>query len=405
MAPVIFRGRGRGRRGKGTDIAHNDHEAGPSNTRAPSSTRSEEPQRRRNLFEPARHSTSHSSTPSYRHSFGPDFENDPNNPQPSYMPLQRSVSHRAFDDPTPYFRSQFNPADYIQEPAGFVPLGPQDHFSEDHMDEDTDPIEPARRTPTHPIEISDGSSFHGTPYQGPDSFQALYNQHEWYFTPSHQTSQHEQQQQQDPSEDPRFVAVTPPPPPPVQPVMADPPRRRRSGARMSTRGGEFHFSTPRHSSSSHYPPLQEEGPSSPVQEANSAPVAPSSPPFGYDHPIPAYTGPTAYNPFEPSSHAHYNYNYERDPYVVAARYNARYPDGAFGNMGIPDYSAHGYPAPPRPPVPQPAPQPRFSPPEQEEILHRLTRVERDFEEERKNNRGFLKGLANLLKGKKKKRDH
>ncbi|KAJ0558802.1 hypothetical protein HanIR_Chr07g0340411 [Helianthus annuus] len=187
--------------------------------------------------------------------------------------------------------------------------------------------------------------------------------------------------------------------------MPDPLRRRRSGARMSTRRGEFHFSTPRHSSGSHYPSLQEEGPSSPVQEANSAPVAPSSPPFGYDHPIPAYTGPTAYNPFEQPSHTHYNYNYERDPYVIAARYNARYPDGAFGNLGIPDYSAHGYPAPPRPPVPQPAPQPRFSPPEQEEILHRLSRVERDFEEERKNNRGFLKGLANLLKGKKKKRDH
>ena len=116
-------------------------------------------------------------------------------------------------------------------------------------------------------------------------------------------------------------------------------------------------------------------------------------------------GPTAYNPFEPSSQAHYNYNYERDPYVVAARYNARYPDGALGNMGVPDYSAHGYPAPPRPPVPQQAPQPRFSPPEQEEILHRLSRVEREFEEERKSHRGFLKGLANLLKGKKKKRDH
>ncbi|KAJ0578589.1 hypothetical protein HanIR_Chr05g0249611 [Helianthus annuus] len=152
MAPVIFRGRGRGRRGRGEIVTHNDHEAGPSNTRAPSTTRSEEPQRRRNLFEPARHSTSHSS--SYRHSFGPDSKNDPNNPQPSYIPLQRSVSHRNFDDPTSYFRGQFNPADYIQEPAGFVPLGPQYHFSEDHMDEDTDPTEPARGTPTHPIEIS-----------------------------------------------------------------------------------------------------------------------------------------------------------------------------------------------------------------------------------------------------------
>ncbi|KAJ0457195.1 hypothetical protein HanIR_Chr15g0771001 [Helianthus annuus] len=172
------------------------------------------------------------------------------------------------------------------------------------MDEDTDPTEPARGTPTHPIEISDGSSFHGAPYQGPDSFMALFNQHEWYHTP--QSSQ-QPQHPRDPSEDPHFVAVTPPPPPPAQPVMPDPPRRRRTNARMSTRGGgDFHFSTPRHSSSSHYPPLQEEGPSSPVQEANSAPAAPTSPPFGYDHPIPAYTGPTTYNPFEPSSQAHYN---------------------------------------------------------------------------------------------------
>ncbi|KAM0067451.1 hypothetical protein Hdeb2414_s0002g00061391 [Helianthus debilis subsp. tardiflorus] len=303
-----------------------------------------------------------------------------------------------FGDPTPYFRGQFNPADYIQEPAGFVPLGPQDHFSEDHMDEDTDPTEPARGTPTHPIEISDGSSYHGAPYQGPDSFMGLFDRHEWYYTPSHQTSQ--QQHPRDPSEDPHFVAVTPPPPPPTQPVMPDPPRRRRSGARMSTRGGEYHFSTPRHSSTSHYPSVPEEGPSSPTQEANSAPAAPPSPPFGHDHPLPPYG--TAYNPFEPTTQAHYNYNYERDPYVVATRYNARYPDG---NQGIPDYSAHGYPAPPRPPIPQPTSQPRFSPPEQEEILQRLDRVEREFEEEKKSHRGFLKGLANLLKGKKKKRDH
>ncbi|MFS7999985.1 hypothetical protein Hanom_Chr12g01173061 [Helianthus anomalus] len=399
MPPVIFRGRGRGRRGRGQIVTHNDHEAGPPNTRAPSMTRSEEPQRRRDHVEPARHSTSHSSTPSYRHSFGPNSENDPNNPQPSYIPMQRSVSHRNFGDPTPYFRSQFNPADYIQEPSGFVPLGPQDHFSEDPMDEDKDPTEPARGTPTHPIEISDGSSYHGPQYQGPDSFMALFDQHEWYYTPSQQQSS-QQQQQQDSSEDPRSVAATPPPPPPVQPVMPDPPRRRRTNARMSTRSVEFHFSTPRHSSSSHYPAVPEEGPSSPTHEVNSAPVAPSSPPFGYDHPIPAYTGPTAYNPFEPSTH--YNYNYERDPYVVAARYNARYPDG---NRGIPDYSAHGYPAPPRPPVPQPAPEPHFSPPEHVEILHRLDRVEREFEEEKKSHRGFLKGLANLLKGKKKKRDH
>ncbi|KAJ0901967.1 hypothetical protein HanPSC8_Chr08g0331511 [Helianthus annuus] len=170
MPPVIFRGRGRGRRGRGEIVTHHDQEAGPSGTRHPSMTRSEEPQRRRDLYEPARHSTSHSSTPSYRHSFGPDSENNPNNPQPSFIPLQRSVSHRNYDDPTPYYVAQFNPADYIQEPSGFVPLGPQDHFSEDPMEEDEDPTEPARGTPTHPIEVSDGSSYHGPQYQGPDSF-------------------------------------------------------------------------------------------------------------------------------------------------------------------------------------------------------------------------------------------
>ncbi|XP_035838799.1 leucine-rich repeat extensin-like protein 5 [Helianthus annuus] len=178
---------------------------------------------------------------------------------------------------------------------------------------------------------------------------ALFDQHEWYYTPSQHGSQQQQQHPRDPSEDPHFEAVTPPPPPAIQPVMPDPPRRRRSGARMSTRGGEFHFSTPRHSSGSHYPSVPEEGPSSPAQEANSAPVARNSPPFGDDRPVPPYG--TAYNPFEPTSHAHYNYNYERDPYVVAARYDARYPDRAHGPPGAPDYSAHGYPAPPRPPIP------------------------------------------------------
>ncbi|XP_022024149.1 component of gems protein 1-like [Helianthus annuus] len=77
------------------------------------------------------------------------------------------------------------------------------------MDEDTDLVEPASGTPNHPIEISDGSSFHGSPYRGPDSYQARFNQYEWYFTPSEHSSpyqQQQQQQQQDPSMDSRFVA-------------------------------------------------------------------------------------------------------------------------------------------------------------------------------------------------------
>ncbi|MFS7988288.1 hypothetical protein Hanom_Chr11g01032981 [Helianthus anomalus] len=405
MPPAIRRGG----RGKGPITTHNDHEVGPSNMRAPSSTRSENPQRhRRDQLEPARRSTSHSSTPSYRHSFGPNSENEPDNPQASYIPLQRSVSHRAFGDPTPFFQGRFNPAYYIQEPVGFNPLGPQDHFSEDNamdMDEDTDPVEPARGTPTHPIEVSDGTSFHGTPYQGPDSYQARFNQYEWYFTLSH----HSSQQQQDPSKDSRFVAVTPPlPPPPVQQAPPEPPRRRRSGARISTRRGDFHFSTPRHSSGSHYPPLHEDpqmgGPSNPAQEANSAPAAPPPPPFGYDNLIPAYAGSTAYNPFEQPTHTHYNY-IGVDPYIeAAANYHALHPEIPYEAPWGMGYSTHGYPTPARPSVRPQSQPPRFSPPEQEEILQRLNRVERDFEEERMSHRGFLKGLANLLKGKK-KRDH
>ncbi|XP_022031130.1 ALG-2 interacting protein X-like [Helianthus annuus] len=170
------------------------------------------------------------------------------------------------------------------------------------MDEDTDPVEPATGTPNHPIEVSDGSSFHGSPYRGPDSYQARFNQYEWYFTPSHHSSPHQQQQQQqDPSEDSHFVAVTPPPPPPaVYQAPPEPPRRRRSGVRMSVREGGFHFSTPHHSSGSHYPPLQEDplmgGPSVPASEVNSTPIAP--PPSGFGNPIPTYAGSTAYNPFE-----------------------------------------------------------------------------------------------------------
>ncbi|MFS7998569.1 hypothetical protein Hanom_Chr12g01155441 [Helianthus anomalus] len=264
MPPRFFRRRGRG---KGPITAPNDNEAGPSNVRAPSTTESDDPrQNRRNLFEPARRSVSHSSTPSIQNPYGPQPDYEPNNSQPSFIPLQRSVSHHSYGDPTPVFRGRFDPTNYIQEPVGFNPLGPDDHFSGDHaddMDEDTDPVEPASGTPNHPIEISGGSCFHGSPYGGPDSFQAMFTRHEWYYTPSHHSSPHEQQQpqqqqhHQDSSEDHRFVAVTPPPPPPpVQPAPPQPPRRRRTGSRMSARAGDFHFSSPRQSNGSHYPPHQ-----------------------------------------------------------------------------------------------------------------------------------------------------
>ncbi|XP_021991656.1 protein FREE1-like [Helianthus annuus] len=60
------------------------------------------------------------------------------------------------------------------------PLGPEDHFPKAQhmeMDDDPDPAEPPSGTPTHPIEISDRSSFRGSPYRGPDSYEASIPQH------------------------------------------------------------------------------------------------------------------------------------------------------------------------------------------------------------------------------------
>ncbi|KAL9992580.1 hypothetical protein Hdeb2414_s0004g00145091 [Helianthus debilis subsp. tardiflorus] len=271
MPPRFKRGRG-----KGGPITGNDHEAGPSHRRTPSITMSTSPQEPWRVYvEPGRRSVSLGSSPSYLHSFGPQSENEPDNhPPPSFIPLQRSNSHHSFGDPTPAFQSRFNPANFIQEPVRFNPLGPEDHFSGDNdMDEDTDPMGLATGTPNHPIEISYGSSFNGSPYRGPDIYEARFRQIYWYFTPSHHSSPYhqQQQQQQNPSENPRSVAVTPPPPPPPveQQPPPEPPRRRRLTARMSVRGG-VRISTPQPSSGSHYPLLQEEedpqmgGPSKPI---------------------------------------------------------------------------------------------------------------------------------------------
>ncbi|KAJ0549224.1 hypothetical protein HanHA300_Chr07g0231051 [Helianthus annuus] len=254
--PPRFR---RGGRGKAPFTSH-DHEASPSHRRTPSVTMSTSPQEDwRTYLEPARRSISLSSSPSYHDSFTLHQGNESDHSRHSYLPLRRSGSHHAFEDLTPFLQSRFNPANQVQEPAGFNPLGPEDHFSGDQnmeMDEDTDPAEPPYGTPTHPIEISDRSSFHGSPYRGPDSYEARVASYPWEFTPPFNPAP--PQQQQDPSEDSRFQAVTPPPPPPPeQEPPPEPPRWKRSEARMSVRGG-FHFSTPQHSSGSHYPPLYED---------------------------------------------------------------------------------------------------------------------------------------------------
>ncbi|KAJ0882897.1 hypothetical protein HanPSC8_Chr10g0414981 [Helianthus annuus] len=406
MPPRFWRGRGKG------PVTGNDHEAGPSHRRTPSITMSTSPQEPWRVFvEPGRRAVSLSSSPSYLNSFGPQSENEPNNHPPSFIPLQWSNSHHSFGDPTPAFQSRFNPANFIQEPVGINPLGPEDHFSGDNdMDEDTDPMELATGTPHHPIKISDGSSFHGSPYRGPDSYQVRFAQYGWYFTPYEHSSpfqQQQQQKQQDPSEDSRFVAVTPPPPPPVeQQPFPKPPRRRRSNARMPVRGG-VRNSTPQPWSGSYYPPLQEEdphmgGPSNPVPEINSVPMMP---PLGFDNPIPAYAGSAAYNPFEQPAHTHYDYA-NVDPYQEAWDYNARHPEGPYGGLWTTGYPTYGYQ---RPPPPQPlyqSPQLQLIPPErQQEVVERLDQVEREVPRDRRERQGFFKGLAGLIKGKSKKRDY
>ncbi|KAJ0905578.1 hypothetical protein HanPSC8_Chr07g0295551 [Helianthus annuus] len=236
--PPRMRGRGRG---QGAYVAPNDHEAGPSHRRTPSGSHNTDAQNLwRSFTEPARHSVSQSTSPSIPHSFGPQSENEPHNSHLSYIPLQGHQS--PFDQPSPVFQGLFNPADYLDVPMGFNPLGPEDHFPGDNameVDEDTDPSMPPSGTPNHPIEISDGSPFVGSPYNGPDSFEERFRQHDWVFTPSYHNSplhqpqhssplhlqQQQPQQQQNPSEDFRRDVVTPPPPPP--PVLPPPPPRRR----------------------------------------------------------------------------------------------------------------------------------------------------------------------------------
>ncbi|MFS7982806.1 hypothetical protein Hanom_Chr10g00967121 [Helianthus anomalus] len=168
---------------------------------------------------------------------------------------------------------------------------------------------------------------------------------------------------------------------------------------MSARAGDFHFSSPRQSSGSHYPPLQEDS----QMGGPSNPAAPQPPPMGFDYPIPAYTGSMAYNPFEQPAHIKYGYA-EADPYMVAANYNALHPEGPYGAPWGVGYLTHGYQIPATPIIRQQSQPPRFSPQEREEILQRLDQVERDFHRDRRERQSFFQGLASLIKGKSKK-DH
>ncbi|XP_022031410.2 leucine-rich repeat extensin-like protein 5 [Helianthus annuus] len=347
--------RGRSGRGKAPMRGRHDHEAGPSHRRTPSATFSSDSHPDwRNYLEPTRRSISLSSSPSYDNSFGPQQEDEPHDSHHSCIPLQRSDFHHSFQNPTPYFHSRFK-MKQIDEPMGHNPLGPADHYPEFQdmdVDNDPDPEMPPFGTPTHPIKISSGSAFHGSPYRGPDIWVKRWGSYKWEFTPPHHNSPLHQQV---PSEDPHFQAVTPPPPPPRAPEQPPPPEpsRRRRSAWISVQGG-FHFRTPQHSSN--YPPIFEDpqlgGPSNAISEVDSAPVAPAPPPMGYENPIPAYPDVAGYNPFEPQAYSGYNYNHAPavDPYIEAANFNALYPS-PFPPAYPTGYPAYGYQYPP-PPQPQ-----------------------------------------------------
>ncbi|XP_022023749.1 cyclin-K-like [Helianthus annuus] len=263
------------------------------------------------------------------------------------------------------------------------------------MDDDPDP-EMQTGTPGHPISISSGSPFQGSPYRGPDSFQERMATYDWCFTPSYHSS---------PAQltliEPQLQAVSPPPlpveEPPQQPPQPphEPPRRRRN-ARISVRGGP-RFSSPQDSSS--YPPIPEDpqvgGPSNAVSENDPPPAsyAPPPPPMGFDNPILTYPGSAGYNPFENPSGYPSDYG-THDPYLTAEQYHHLYPSSY--PPGYPTgYPVQGYQYPP---YHQPPPNQQQ---QTQEILERLDRVEHEASKTKKQHSSFMKGLANFIKGKKK----
>ncbi|MFS7936730.1 hypothetical protein Hanom_Chr05g00419221 [Helianthus anomalus] len=135
------------------------------------------------------------------------------------------------------------------------------------------------------------------------------------------------------------------------------------------------------------------GPSHAVPEDNPPPIsfAPPPPLVGFENPIPTYLGSSGYNPFEYPTSAGYG---THDPYLTATQYNALYPSS------YPPVYPIGYPV-------QWYQYPSYhqqAPPQQiqtEEIMQRLDRVERKADETNKKHSSFLKGLASLIKGKKK----
>ncbi|XP_022007998.1 extensin-like [Helianthus annuus] len=241
-----------------------------------------------------------------------------------------------------------------------------------------------RRTPSASFSSSDSRDHRG------HSFEPA--KYEWEFTPSYHNSP-----AQPPLDEPYLQAVIPPPlpveEPPQQPPQPPPePPRRRRNARITVRGGP-RFSSPQGSSS--YPPIPEDpqmgGPSHAVPEDDPPPVSYAPPPVGFEKPDTDLPRFVWYNPFEYPTFTGYG---AQDPYLTAPQYNALYPS-SYPPVYPTGYPVQGYQYPPyqQPPPPQQE--------QTQEILQRLDKVERKADETNKKHNSFLKGLASLIKGKKK----
>ncbi|XP_021975170.1 histidine-rich glycoprotein-like [Helianthus annuus] len=221
-------------RGKAKGPMRGGPSAGPSHRRTPSALFSSSDSRDHwgHSFEPVRHSVSLSSSPSFHPSFGPPVPDEPQHSQhshhshDSHQSYHSLHSHSFHDSDSTYSPAQFNPNDYVNDYLGYNPLGPEDHFPHEmEMDDDSD-AEMQTGTPGHPISISSGSPFQGSPYRGPDSYQKRMATYDWYFTPLYHNS---------PAQpllvEPQLQAVSPPPLPVEEPPQQPPPeplRRRRN---------------------------------------------------------------------------------------------------------------------------------------------------------------------------------
>ncbi|XP_035840202.1 trithorax group protein osa-like [Helianthus annuus] len=383
MSPRV-RGRGKG------PMRGGPSSAGPSHRRTPSASfsTSDSHDMWGQPFEPERHSVSLSSSPSFHPSFWPFAPDEPEHSHhsqqshhshesyPSHNSLQ---SHSFHHSDSPYSPAQFNPADYVNDFLGSNPLGPEDHFSQEmEMDDDPDP-EMQTGTPGHPIIISSGSPFQGSPYHGPDSFQERMGTYDWYFTLSYHSSP-----AQPPLEDPQLQAVSPPPlpveEPPQQPPqpLPEPPRRRRNAHMSRT------------------PSWVDPQTAAPEANPPQASYAPHQPPVGFDNPIPTYPGSSGYNPYGDPSGYPSGYG-THDPYLTPAQYHHLYPS-TYPPMHPAEYPIQGYQYPP---YQLPPPQQLQQQQQTQEILERLDKVEHKTKKNKERHNSFMKGLANLIKGKKK----